>query len=490
MAFGQEFPSTSLAKIQREGFQNSKAMEMLSELTDVYGSRLTGSNEYKMAADYMLAKMKELNLENTHFENYCKDCRGWSVKSFNVEMRAPNYMNVSAYPLAMANSTSGSVEGEVIYIESFRDMERIKKDFKGKLKGKIILQGGKPKYNMLFEPLSERYTSEDLTKMEELLSPEKKTTPLPDLLEGWKVSDKNDQPFLEFIEKEGALALLTTSSLAPGILHPGGTYYYREGDLKPLPYFKIMPEQFGRLTRMMEKGVTPKIRLNLETEFYMKAENNVNIIAELQGSDPSLKSEVVLAGGHFDSWHSATGATDNGASCVVILEALRILKATGLPTKRTIRMGLWGGEEQAFLGSVSYARDHYGKLNEKPNADSKKVSAYLNLDNGAGAIRGIYLQGNELARPVFTDIFNPLSGLGVNTLTIENTTSTDHETFDFYGIPAFQFIQDELNYNTVTHHTNLDVIEYVPESDMRKNAVILAYTLYKLANYDEMVPRK
>jgi Zn-dependent M28 family amino/carboxypeptidase len=216
----------------------------------------------------------------------------------------------------------------------------------------------------------------------------------------------------------------------------------------------------------------------------------VNIIGEIPGNDAKLKSESILLGAHFDSWHSATGATDNGAHCVVLVEAMRILKKIGYNPKRTIKIGLWGGEEQAFLGSAAYAKKHFGALNERPNAKSKKVSAYLNLDNGAGLIRGIYLQNNELARPIFENVFAPISNLSSGSITIENTLSTDHETFDHYNIPSFQFIQDKLAYNTTTHHTNLDFLEYVPENDTMKNAVILAWTIYSLDNRKEKVPRK
>jgi Zn-dependent M28 family amino/carboxypeptidase len=275
-----------------------------------------------------------------------------------------------------------------------------------------------------------------------------------------------------------------------GVLHPDGTYYYQNGSLKPLPYFTIIAEHFGRLARMIKNGVTPKIRLNLETEFYNEPKNNVNVIGELTGTDAKLKSETILIGAHFDSWHSGTGATDNGANSVVLVEALRILKQIGYKPKRTIKMGLWGGEEQAFLGSAAYAKKHFGKLNEKPNRASKKIAVYLNLDNGAGAIRGLYLQKNEFARPVFKKVFSSISNLSEGALTIENTLSTDHETFDHYNIPSFQFIQDDLTYGNVTHHTQLDVVEYVPEEDIMKNAVILAWTIYSLSENDKMVPRK
>jgi len=489
-AYAQNNDEKVLAQIRAEGFLNSQVMSMLEELTDVYGQRLTGSREYLAAATFMSNKMKALGLQKVHFENYCNNCRGWSMKSFNVEMTAPNFMHINAYPLAMSKSSQGIVEGEVVHIPSFRDMASVKKNYSGKLNGKIVLAGSVPTNKPLNEDVLKRYSNEELKKMEDKLVPKTRQTPLPELFKSWEESDKYDQDALKFLEAEGALAVLKSRSMLLGVLHPDGTYYYKINDYKPLPYFTIMQEHFGRLARMVKRGVTPKIRLNLETEFYNEQGNNVNVIGEITGTDSKLKSETILIGAHFDSWHSGTGATDNGASSVVLVEALRILKAIGYQPKRTLKMGLWGGEEQAFLGSAAYARKHFGKLDEKPNNASKKISAYLNLDNGAGAIRGMYLQKNELARPVFQNVFVPIANLSEGTLTIENTLSTDHVTFDHYNIPSFQFIQDKLTYNNVTHHTQLDVLEYVPEEDIMKNAVILAWTIYSLSEMDSKVPRK
>jgi Zn-dependent M28 family amino/carboxypeptidase len=241
---------------------------------------------------------------------------------------------------------------------------------------------------------------------------------------------------------------------------------------------------------MLAEGANPVLRVQLDTEIYMEPENNVNIIGEIPGNDQELKEEVVMIGGHFDSWHPASGATDNAVSCIALTEALRILKANGFKPRRTIRIGLWGGEEEAYFGSVSYTQAHFESPDGKPNAASRKISAYLNLDNGAGAIRGIYLQGNEMARSTFKELFAPLNRLGVATVTISNTFGTDHEVFDHYNIPAFQFIQDELSYNTINHHTQLDFPEYVPEEDLKKNAVVLAWLIRNLADSDAMVPRK
>ncbi|GGG45183.1 M28 family peptidase [Bizionia arctica] len=479
-----------LEKIKNEGFNNSQAMSMISELSDVYGQRLTGSNEYLEAAKWMSQQMISVGLENVHFESYCNDCRGWSMESFNVEMVSPNFMHISAYPLSMSKSTNGIVTGDVVHIKKYSQLDSVKLKFSGKLKGKIILLGKVPRKKSLTDTLFERYSKADLDKMASQDSAKVKQTPLPELLKSWETDDIKEEAFLKFLEEEGALAVLKSRSMYLGVLHPDGTYYYKDGQLKPLAYFAIMPEHFGRLARMIAMNVTPKVRLNLETTFYSKPENNVNIIAELTGTDKKLKSETVLVGAHFDSWHSGTGATDNGASSIVLVEALRILKSVGYQPKRTIKLGLWGGEEQAFLGSVSYGKTHFGEHDKKPNKESTKITAYLNLDNGAGAIRGLFLQNNALAKPVFKEIFSAIPDVTDGVLTIENTLSTDHETFDFYNIPSFQFIQDPLEYDTVTHHTQLDLFEFVPEQDVKKNAVILAWTIYSLSENKEQVPRK
>jgi len=480
----------TLSKIRNEGFHNSEVMHMVSQLTDIYGQRLTGTREYYKAASWIADEMKRVGLKNVRFENYCSDCRGWNLKTFSVEMVAPNYMHISAYPSAMTKSTNGVVSGELISIESSGDLPKLRNEYAGKLKGKIILLGKMPRKKSVSDTIEFRYSKKQLKQKEQQLTAKVKTTPLPELFKKWEIEDKADENFLKFIEAEGALAVLMTKPMYLGVVHPKEMYYFRNGDLKPIPYFSIMPEHFGRLYRMIQLKTTPIIRLNLETEFYTEPKNNVNIIGEIPGTDLQLKSENILLGAHFDSWHSGTGATDNGANSVVLVEALRILKQIGYQPKRTITVGLWGGEEQAFLGSAAYAENHFGALHEKPNTTSKKISAYLNLDNGAGAIRGIFLQNNEMARPVFKKIFKPISNLTTGAITIENTLSTDHETFDHYNIPSFQFIQDELAYHTATHHSNLDLLEYVYEENSMKNAVILAWTIYALDTMPEKIPRK
>ncbi|MEX1241487.1 MAG: M20/M25/M40 family metallo-hydrolase [Cyclobacteriaceae bacterium] len=482
--------SADLDRIKEEGFQRSQVQETLIHLSDIYGQRLTGSREYFRAAQWAKAQLEDWKIDNAHFENYCNDCRGWGIKTFNAEMISPIYLKLMAYPLAMVQGTDGEITGTPIHIPDRADLQAVKAKFGGQLKGKIVLSGKPPVLKTLTDPLVDRRSAEAIAKLENALAPSTTLQHLPDLLESWLVDVKADSAFMKFLESEGALASFTTTPLNPGVIHAQGTYFYRETHIKPLPSFALAPEHFNKIVRMLERNETPDIRLNLETEFYMEPQNNVNIIGEIPGGDPRLKSEVVLIGAHFDSWHAGSGTTDNGTGVAVMMEVLRIIKATGIRPKRTIRMGLWGGEEQGYLGSVAYAKANFGQFGTKPLPDSRKVSAYVNMDNGAGAMRGIYLQGNAAARTVFEEVLKPFDYLGATTVTIENTMGTDHDVFDYYNIPSFQIIQDWLGYYTLTHHTNLDLVEYAPEEDLKKNSVILAGMIYQLAMREEKVPRK
>ena len=490
----------ALSKINTEGFQKSQVMRLISDLSDVYGPRLTGTNQYFTAAEWAKKTMENWGVDKVYFENYCDDCMGWDVKSFNVEMTEPVYMKIQAYPYAWTESSKGVEIGDLVWIESYSDLEKVKEQWSGKLSGKTVLIGSAPKQNLLFEPLSNRFTQAQIEQAEKSIIPNP-NSPLGfsagdiDLIEDLEVIFasfmKKDDAMFSFLKAEGALGILATTPFFPGIIHPSGTYNYKESDVKSLPYFAISPENFGKLKRLLDKEINPKIKFHLDSELYLKPENNVNIIAEITGSDPKLKDEVVMIGAHFDSWHSASGATDNGAGSAVMMEVMRILKATGLKPKRTIRIALWGGEEQGYLGSMAYAENHYGKVKETTRKkEVEKVSAYINMDNGAGQMRGIFLQGNEEVKPIFKEMLAPYAHLDVDNLTIENTNFTDHDVFDYYKIPGFQIIQDGLNYNTVTHHTNLDVLEYVPERDMMVNATVIAALVYQIAQLDSRLPRE
>lgn len=488
-----------LARINTQGFQHSQVMSIISALSDEHGPRLTGTRKYHSAALWAKEMLESWGMDRVYFEGYCDDCMGWEVNSFNVEMIAPDYMKIMAYPYAWTQGTE-EVESELVFIGDYRNLEKVKETWSGKLKGKAVLIGNAPKQNLLLESLSTRFTEEELKGSEKIILPEDpgpfgynagKMTLLE--MEDFFESFMNaDNAFFEFLKSEGVTAAFDAQPRFPGVVHPSGTYNYKSTSEKPIPYFSIAPEHFGKMKRLLDKGITPKLQFHSNTEMYLEPENNVNILAELTGSDPKLKDEIVMIGAHFDSWHSGSGATDNGAGSAVMMEVMRILKASGLKPKRTIRIGLWGGEEQGYLGSYAYAKNHFGNLKDK--APRKKetglISAYLNMDNGAGVMKGLYLQGNEAVRDVFEKMLTPYAHLDVDHLTIQNTNFTDHDVFDYYGIPAFQIIQDPLNYNTVTHHTDLDVLEYVPERDMMINATVLAALVYQIAMMDNALPRK
>ena len=409
-------------------------------------------------------------------------------------------MKIQAYPYAWTESSNGVQIGDLIWIGSHADLEKAKKQWSEKLQGKTILIGSAPEKNMLFDALSTRFTKDQIEEAEKSIVPVPSNPLGPsagdiDLIEDLEVIFESfmrkDDAFFAFLKAEGTLSILGTTPFFPGIIHPSGTYNFREAHVKPVPYFAISPENFGKLKRLIDRGINPKIKFHLDSELYLKPENNVNIIAEITGSDPKLKDEVVMIGAHFDSWHPASGATDNGAGSAVMMEVMRIIKASGLKPKRTIRIALWGGEEQGYLGSMAYAENHYGKVNETTRKkEVEKISAYINMDNGAGQMRGLYLQGNEAVKPIFEEMLEPYEHLDVNNLTIQNTNFTDHDVFDYYKIPGFQIIQDELNYKTVTHHTNLDALEYVPERDMMINATVIAALVYQIAEKDSRLPRE
>ncbi len=498
-AIGQT-KSQALSKINTEGFQKSQVMRLISDLSDLYGPRLTGTDQYYTAAEWAKTTLENWGVDKVYFENYCDDCMGWEVNSFNVEMTEPAYMKIQAYPYAWTESSDGVQIGDLIWIESYTDLEKVKKQWSGKLQGKTILIGSAPEQNMLFEALSTRFTDEQIVEAEKSIVPVSNNPLGPsagdmDLIEDLEVIFESfmrkDDAFFSFLKAEGALSILGTTPFFPGIVHPSGSYNFRENHVKSVPYFAISPESFGKLKRLIDREINPRIKFHLDSELYLRPENNVNIIAEITGSDSKLKDEVVMIGAHFDSWHPASGATDNGAGSAVMMEVMRIIKASGLKPKRTIRIALWGGEEQGYLGSMAYAENHYGKVHESSRKQEvEKISAYINMDNGAGQMRGLYLQGNEAVKPIFEEMLSPYERLDVNNLTIQNTNFTDHDVFDYYKIPAFQIIQDKLNYNTVTHHTNLDALEYVPERDMMINATVIAALVYQIAERESRLPRE
>jgi hypothetical protein len=488
-AAGQERVNyDAIYQIKDEGFQRSQVMETAGYLTDVYGPRLTNSPNYKKAADWTVKKMNEWGLANVKFESFAPFGPGWSNEMVAIQAIAPDAYPVIGYSKAWAPGTDGPVTGDAVLVKydpTARDLAALEQ-YRGKLRGKIVLLGEPRDIKAAFEPLGRRFSDKEL----EDLSTENANLPRP----GYRPPNREFMALMQkrtqFFKDEGAVALIDEGRLGDnGTVFVGGVTPRDPKEGVNIPQLTINAEHYGRIARTLAKNVPVTLSINVKNTFYPPDQNAFNIVGEIPGTDKA--DEVVMVGAHFDSWHTGTGATDNAAGSAVMLEAMRILKATGLKPRRTIRIALWGGEEQGLLGSRAYVKQHFADretMQLKP--EHGKLDAYFNVDNGTGAIRGVYMQGNEAVEPIFASWMAPFRNLGMTTLTIRNTSGTDHLAFDAVGLPGFQFIQDPVEYDTLTHHSNMDVYERLQAPDMMQNAVVVATFAYEAAVRDEKLPRK
>jgi hypothetical protein len=484
----------AIMQIRNEAFNNSKIMETLFEMTDVNGPRLTGSTGMKNAEKWAQEKLSGWGLENSKIEPWGGFGKGWEINKCYIAMTAPYYQQLIAVPKAWTPGTPGLVSGGamLVKIENAEDMAK----YAGKLRGKVVIMSSMSSEAKLnFTADARRLTDEELQKL--ALDPH--------LDEGsTNLSQKKPQPSTSraaamalrrqidsFLLQEGAIAILSGGRGTMGTVFTSNGAS-RAWAAKPvLPELEVGSEHLGRLIRLLEVGKDVSLEIDTKTTFLLADSTEYNVVADIPGTDPKLKDELVMLGGHLDSWHASTGTTDNGTGVAVMMEAVRILKALGVKPRRTIRIVLWSGEEQGLLGSRGYVKNHYGdRLTMELKPEHAKVSAYYNLDNGAGKIRGIFLQGNDELRPIFESWLEPFSDLGAGTVTIKNTGSTDHIAFDEVGIPGFQFIQDPLEYGTRTHHTNMDSYDRVSSNDLMQASAVVAAFVYHSAMRDEKLPRK
>ncbi len=480
-----------IEKIKQEEFSNSKAMESLFQLTDVTGPRLTGSSGMKKAERWAKQQFEDWGLENAEIEPWGGFGKGWETHKSYLAMTAPYYQQLIAVPKAWTPGTNGLIKANValIRVDSPKDMEK----YKGTLKGKIVVYATTNAYELKvnFNPDAKRLTDEELLKNTyDTHLDDAGANPNPHIKAPLGRPINTLRPKLDsFLIAEGAVAVLSGGRGTDGTLFTSNGAS-RAWNAKPvLPEMEMGAEHLNRLVRLLDAGKEVSLEMDMDNTYLMADSMENNVVAEIPGTD--LKDEVVLLGAHMDSWHGATGTTDNGTGSVVAMEAIRILKAIGVKPRRTIRIILWSGEEQGLLGSRAYVKKHYGdKDTRKFKAGYEKVSAYYNLDNGAGKIRGIYMQGNDEVRPIFEAWMEPFRDLGASTLSIRNTGSTDHISFDEIGIPGFQFIQDNLEYQTRSHHTNMDTYERVNSNDLMQASIIMASFVYHTAMRDEKLPRK
>lgn len=555
-----------IQKIREEGLERSQVMATASYLTDVIGARLTGSPELRRANDWTRDKLASWGLENAHLHAWGPFGRGWTVKRFSAQVVEPACVPLIGYPRAWSPGTDKPLTAEVVYFNPTNQAEL--DTFKGRLKGAIVMTSEMLEVKEPTEALSRRLTEAELLEAAnsgpgggemilgspwgrrrrgqerpvrtEEAAPRRRATTVPpkgaEALTAERVDKANeakapDSPpvsvskRMEYLAKEGpalmvgisrmgdnGTLMMTPASPPSGGGRRGGVWSTNPPAMPP--QIVISPEQYNRLARMIQQGEKLKMEVDLGVQFSSDDLMSYNTIAELPGTD--LKDEIVMLGAHMDSWQGGTGATDNAAGVAAVMEAVRIIKAAGLHPRRTIRVGLWSGEEQGLLGSDAYVRDTFGVFTNVtvtvPAAKSEdgkeaeptqreerrllaqpaydRLSAYFNLDNGAGKVRGVYMQSNEAARSLFRKWMEPLRDLGVETLAGGNTGSTDHISFDRIGLPGFQFIQDPLDYFTRTHHTTADVYDRIPPEDLKQASVVLAVFAYQTAMLDEKLPRK
>ncbi len=486
---------SAVYRIKTEAFEHSKVMDEAFYLTDVYGPRLTGSPGLKAAAEWAAKQFTEWKLDRVNLEKWGPFGRGWAQVRFSAHLKEPQYAPVIGFARPWSPGTNGAVSGEpvIAVIQSDADMEK----FKGKLKGKVVLIDTPRQLALQSTALARTLSDSDLGTMASgmpLAGPGRGGAPGPRGPNGTPLRGPALQAFRNKVNKflidEGALVTVTEGARTDGgtILATSAGSYDPKNPLPP-PSVAIAAEQYNRIARLIEKKIPVTLEFEIESKFYDDTKDSFNVVAEIPGSDK--KDELVMLGAHLDSWTGGTGATDNAAGSAVAMEVMRILKATGLTPRRTVRIALWSGEEEGLLGSKAYVKEHFADIETmslKP--EHAKLAGYFNLDNGTGKIRGVYLQSNDMVRPIFEAWLAPFRDLGATTLSIRNTGSTDHVSFDAAGLPGFQFIQDPVEYETRTHHTNMDVYDRLQRQDLMQASAIMASFVYHTAIRDERLPRK
>ncbi len=506
------------ARIREEGLQHSHIMEYASALADDIGPRLTGSPNLAKANAWTRDQLTAMGCVNAHLDDWGEFGMGWQQLNTWVRMTSPDTAVFIAQATPWSPGTNGPVTGEAVWvnIQDEKDFDQ----YKGKLAGKIVFLGEMRDVPPVDKPLFERYTEKELEDLAEYPVTDRAGADMQARIKAYLQRIKLADKVAEFLADEKAAAVVRPSRDGKNGGGSGGTFfddngaalgrtpYKRESAVK-VPVVVMAIENWGRVYRLLKAHVPVTIEMDVETKFTGDHEHGYDTIAEIPGTDPNLKEQVVMVGGHLDSWIAGTGATDNGAGTIVAMEVMRILKALNVQPRRTIRVALWTGEEQGLFGSRGYVKEHFGyaaplttpeqqalpeflrqtgALELKP--DQKLVSAYFNVDNGSGKIRGIYTQENAAVVPIFEQWMTPLKDLGVTTITMRNTGGTDHLSFDAVGIPGFQFIQDDLDYESRTHHSNQDVYERLQPGDLRQAAVVEAIFVYNAAMRDQMLPRK
>jgi hypothetical protein len=491
--FAQEpVDQAAVQKIREEGLNHSKVMEIAFYLTDVAGPRLAGSPGLRRAQNWAVDQLKSWGLANAKLEPWGKFGKGWEVQKNYAAITVPYYHAIIAIPKAWTPGTNGAVKGEIaiIKVDTVSDLDK----FKGKLAGKIVIFDVNTKVTRSIKPDLTRYTDAELDEMAKATAqptPRRPDGPNSAQFSAFQRARALRAAISTFLQQENVALILSMARGSDGTIFTTNGASYADTAKAVAPELETSGEDYLRILRLVKAGQKVEMEADIKTQVFTDDLQGYNVVAEIPGTDKKLKDQVVMIGGHLDSWHGATGATDNGAGSAVMMEVMRILKVVNFKPRRTIRIALWSSEEQGLFGSRGYVLNHFGDpktMELKP--EQAKISAYYNLDNGTGKIRGIYLQGDSAAKPVFKPWFEPFKDLGAGTITIRNTGGTDHQSFDAVGIPGFQFIQDAMDYGTRTHHSNQDSYDRLSEDDLKQAATIIASFVYNTSQRQEMIPRK
>ena len=514
---------TLVSRIKLEAFDHSQVMDTLGYLTDVYGPRLTASPELKEAAEWAVKRLESYGVANVRLEGWGPFGRSWALKQYSLEMLTPRYAVLDAAPLAWSDVTRGPATAELVYApygsagqtldpkKLQAELDEYMAAWKGKLKSKVVLMTRPRELTPASQASFSRYNDKALSDRAVAPQPVARLSDVANLV----IPDdpEEEREFFDrlprgvsrqfgeqrrqisfrrakFLKDEGVVGVLNTSiSSVNGLIVAQGAGPWDVKETLAPPTFVVTREQYNRMARLIGRKIPVTVRLNLQADISNRNEDSFNVIGELSGG--ARKDEIIMLGAHFDSWHAGTGATDNGAGSAVMIEVMRILKTLNLNLDRTVRIALWTGEEQGLLGSKAYVKEHFGDPESMRLTEAHaKLSGYFNIDNGSGKIRGVYLQGNDAMRPVFEQWLAPFRDEGVTTIAIRGTGGTDHLSFDDVGLPGFQFIQDPLDYFSLTHHSQVDTIDHVQAPDLMQAAAVIATVVYNAASRPEMLPRK
>ncbi|NHB68482.1 M20/M25/M40 family metallo-hydrolase [Perlabentimonas gracilis] len=474
--------------IRDQAFSKSELREMAIELTDGIGPRLSGTQGFLNSVVWAKNRLQFMGVENARVETWGEFGNGWKMEKFYIAQTKPYYQPLVAVPQAWTGSTNGLVKAEVVMVNASSAQEL--EQYKGKLHGKVVITPYEKDLEVSFEPLASRFTDEDLAKQNEISQIRPDMDPfIRDRQRASRQRGLSANDLVEFCQSEGAIALISNSG-SYGVVRSGGARNGRNLTELGLPVIDMTHEHYGRMVRLIDRETPVELELDIQNRLVTDDKMGYNVIGEIKGTNRKLKDEVVMIGAHIDSWHAGTGANDNGSGVIVMMEVMRILKQSGVKLDRTVRIALWGAEEQGLHGSRNWVKANiYDSETETKGPEYDKLSAYYNFDYGTGWVRGIFLQDNLALKPIFEEFLKPVHDLGAKAISTRNPGSSDHMAFNRLGIPGFALIQDRIDYGR-GYHTNMDTFDRIQLADLKQAAVVVATLVYQTANHPEKLPRK